>query len=264
MRESLVVVRLILGLLITVVVLGLAARRAKFIYELIKSGQPVDRFDNLGARLWAQVKEVFGQRKLLKWSIPGAAHFFTFWGFAILASVYLEAYGALFDENFHIPLIGRWAVLGFIQDLIAVAVVLSLIVFAIIRIRNAPERRERASRFYGSHTGPAWLILFMIFNVIWTMFLFRGSSYAAGHFPYRAGAYVSIGVGKLLDPLGDSTTEVLESVGLLLHIGVMLSFLIIVLYSKHLHIFIAPMNVSAKRLPDGLGPLLPMESHGKP
>jgi Fe-S oxidoreductase len=37
-----------------------------------------------------------------------------------------------------------------------------------------------------------------------------------------------------------------------------------VLYSKHLHIFVAPINVSAKRLPKALGPLLPMESGGKP
>jgi Fe-S oxidoreductase len=259
-----VLVRLIIGLGGTLVVLAIAGRRAQWLFDLIRSGQPTDRLDHVGSRLWAQVLEVFGQRKLLKWSVPGAAHFFTFWGFVILASVYLEAYGALFDENFHIPLIGRWAVLGFLQDFIAVAVLLSLVTFAIIRIRQAPERRERASRFYGSHTGPAWLILFMIFNVIWTMFLFRGASDAAGHFPYRAGAYVSLGVGKLLDPLGDNATEVLESVGLLLHIGVMLTFLIIVLYSKHLHIFIAPINVSGKRLPDGLGPLLPMESRGKP
>jgi len=259
-----VLVRLIIGLGGTLVVLAIAGRRAQWLFDLIRSGQPTDRLDHVGSRLWAQVREVFGQRKLLKWSVPGVAHFLTFWGFVILASVYLEAYGALFDENFHIPLIGRWAVLGFVQDMIAVAVLLSLVTFAIIRIRQAPERRKRASRFYGSHTGPAWLILFMIFNVIWTMFLFRGASEAGGHFPYRAGAYVSLGVGKLLDPLGDNATEVLETVGLLLHIGVMLSFLIIVLYSKHLHIFIAPINVSAKRLPDGLGPLQLMESHGQP
>ncbi|HEV8554933.1 MAG TPA: (Fe-S)-binding protein [Actinophytocola sp.] len=257
-------VRLILGLVITVAVLAIAGRRAQWLFNLIRSGQPAYRVDSIPARLLAQVKEVFGQRKLLKWSVPGAAHFFTFWGFVILGSVYLEAYGALFDPDFHIPLIGRWAVLGFVQDFIAVAVVLSLAVFTIIRIRQAPERRQRASRFYGSHTGGAWLILFMIFNVIWTMFLFRGASSAAGNFPYDNGAFVSLGVGNLLEPLGGTPNEWIESVGLLLHIGVMLSFLIIVLYSKHLHIFIAPINVSAKRLPDGLGPLLPMESHGKP
>jgi Fe-S oxidoreductase len=260
-----VLVRLILGLLLTVVVFAIAARRARWLQKLISSGQPADdRLGGLGARLRAQVVEVFGQRKLLKWTGPGLAHFFTFWGFAILLTVYVEAYGALFDPDFHIPLVGRWAVLGFIQDFVAVAVVVSLAAFAIIRIRQAPERRERASRFYGSHTGPAWLILFMIFNVIWTMFLFRGASAAVGNFPYESGAFVSLGVGELLEPLGHGPNEIIESVGLLLHIGVMLSFLIIVLYSKHLHIFVAPINVSAKRLPDGLGPLLPMESHGKP
>jgi Fe-S oxidoreductase len=259
-----VLARLVIGLLITVVTLGIANRRAFWLYKLIRSGQPTNRLDSIGSRLAAQVLEVFGQRKLLNWSVPGLAHFFTFWGFVILASVYLEAYGALFDHDFHIPLIGRWAVLGFLQDFIAVAVLASLATFAILRIRQAPERRSRASRFYGSHTGPAWLILFMIFNVIWTMFLFRGSSAAVGNFPYDSGAFVSLGVGNLLEPLGTGTNEVLESVGLLLHIGVMLSFLIIVLYSKHLHIFVAPINVSAKRLPDGLGPLLPMESHGAP
>ena len=155
-------VRLILGLGMTVAVLAIAGRRAQWLFNLIRSGQPTNRLDHIGARVLAQFREVFGQRKLLKWSIPGAAHFFTFWGFVILASVYLEAYGALFNENFHIPLIGRWAVLGFVQDLIAVLVLVSLGVFTVIRIRQAPRRRERASRFYGSHTGPAWLILLTV------------------------------------------------------------------------------------------------------
>ncbi|MFE0028464.1 (Fe-S)-binding protein [Amycolatopsis sp. NPDC059021] len=258
-------VRLILGLLMTVAGLAFAGRRVAFLVRLIRSGQPdTGRSDELGRRVAAHLREVFGQRKLLKWSVPGLAHFFTFWGFVILASVYLEAYGALFDEDFHIPWIGRWSVLGFLQDFIAVAVAVSLGVFAVIRIRQAPDRKERASRFYGSHTGGAWLILIMIFNVVWTMFLFRGASSAAGHFPYDSGAFVSLGVGDLLRPLGLGVNEPLETVGLLLHLGVMLSFLSIVLYSKHLHIFLAPVNVTAKRLPDALGPLLPMESKGKP
>ena len=44
----------------------------------------------------------------------------------------------------------------------------------------------------------------------------------------------------------------------------MLAFLIIVAYSKHLHIFLAPINVSAKRFPKALGPLPVMTSGGKP
>src|SRR5882757_1833278 len=260
-----VIARMVIGLAVTVIVLAIASRRAWWLYRLISSGQPAhDRSDQLGARLRTQFVEVLGQRKLLKWSVPGMAHLFTMWAFIILLTVYIEAYGALFDERFSIPLVGHWAVLGFLQDFIAVMVVISLAVFAIIRIRQAPRRRQRDSRFYGSHTGPAWFILFMIFNVVWTLFFFRGVEAAAGNFPYTSGAYVSLGIGHLFSGLSAGALAGLGAIGLVLHIGVMLAFLIIVLYSKHLHIFVAPINVAAKRLPKGLGPLLPMESRGKP
>ena len=263
--DTVYVIRLVVGLAMTVAALAVSGRRAHWLYRLIRTGQRADdRKDQLGERLRAQLVEVFGQRKLLRWSVPGLAHLFTFWAFVILASVYLEAYGALFDPGFHIPLIGRWPVLGFLQDTIAVLALVSLGVFAVIRIRNAPERKARASRFYGSHTGGAWLILFMIFNVLWTMFLFRGASAALGVLPYTSGAWASIGVGHLLSGLSTGALEVLESVGLLLHIGVMLAFTIIIVYSKHLHIFLAPVNVSAKRLPKALGPLEPVRHEGKP
>ncbi len=257
--------RLVIGLGLTALTLVVAGRRIWWLYSLIRSGQPDhSRSADLGKRLWTQVTEVFGQSKLLKRPIPGLAHFFTFWGFVILLTVYIEAYGALFDPDFAIPLIGRSAALGFLQDFIALAVLASIIAFSILRVRQAPERRHRSSRFYGSHTGGAWLILFLIFNVVWTMFLYRGAASASGHLPYESGAFTSIAVGNLLEPLGQGVNEVLDTVGLLLHIAVMLGFLIVVLYSKHLHIFVAPINVAGKRMPKALGPLLPMESRGKP
>jgi Fe-S oxidoreductase len=260
-----VVVRLVVGLAITVIAVAISGRRALYLYKLISSGQPAhDRTDGLNQRIRAQFVEVFGQRKLLKWSVPGLAHFFTFWAFVILITVYLEAYGALFVPDFAIPLIGRWAALGFLQDTIAVLCLLSLGVFAIIRLRNPPETKHRASRFYGSHTGGAWLILFMIFNVLWTLFFFRAASSALGTFPYTSGAWASIGLGHLFDGMSEPTLEVVESIGLILHIGVMLVFTVVIAYSKHLHIFTAPINVSAKRFPKALGPLPVMTSAGKP
>ncbi len=259
------VVRLVLGLALTLVVAVVAARRAWWLYTLISSGQPdARRAEGLGGRVRAQFVEVFGQRKLLRWSIPGLAHLFTMWGFIILLTVYIEAYGALFVEDFHIPLIGRWAALGFLQDFIAIMVLLSIIAFGIMRIQQAPERRARTSRFYGSHTGGAWLILFLIFCVVWTLFAFRGASSAAGNLPYESGAWASIGTGYLFSGLSPETLFVLETVFLMLHIAVALIFLVVVLYSKHLHIFIAPINVSAKRMPKALGALQPLEHEGKP
>jgi Fe-S oxidoreductase len=267
---------LILGLLLNAIALPIAGRRSWFLYRLISSGQPApDRIEGVTGRLGlavkSQVVEVFGQRKLLKWSVPGLAHFFVFWAFVILATVYLEAYGALISILFGadqldwaIPVIGHWPVLGFLQDFIAMMAFFGICTFVWIRLRNAPQDLGRRSRFFGSHLSGAWITLFMIFNVIWTMFLFRGASSALGNLPYTSGAFISIGVGNLLDGLSHSTLEFLEGLGLLLHIGVMLAFLIFVLNSKHLHIFVAPLNVLFGRRPVALGAVKPLVSAGKP
>ncbi|MBB2747162.1 UNVERIFIED_ORG: Fe-S oxidoreductase [Microbispora rosea subsp. rosea] len=259
----------IVGLVATAVAVALAGRRVLFLYRLATSGQPApERIEyakeHAGAEIKAQLVEVFGQRKLLKWTPSGTAHFFVMWAFFILLTVYIEAYGAIIQgaitghSDFHIPLIGTWPVLGFLQDFIAVACLLGLVAFTAIRIKNSPKKLGRGSRFSGSHLGGAWLVLFMIFNIIWTLFLARGSAAANGNFPYDSGAFASLAIGKILPH-----SELLEQIALLLHIGFMLVFLVIVVNSKHLHIFTAPLNVLFSRRPDGLGPAQPMRSDGK-
>src|ERR1700743_2347457 len=157
-------IRLVVGLGMTLVVAAFAARRVLWLFKLITSGRPAPgHTDDPGQRVWAEVSEVFGQRRLLKWSIPGLAHFFTMWGFFILLTVYIEAYGFLFQANFHIPVVGRWNALGFLQDFFATAVFLGIGTFAIIRLRSEPKEYGRQSRFYGSHTHRAGAVLFLLF-----------------------------------------------------------------------------------------------------
>jgi len=261
-----VLVRIIVGMAITAAAFTLAGRRVLVLYRLARAGQPAEpgRTDGLGTRLWALVVEVFGQRKLLKWSGAGAAHFAVFWGFVILGATILEGYGALFDRDFHIPLIGTDAWLGALEDTFIVAVLAGLIGFAAIRLRQSPEREGRRSRFFGSHLGAAWLTLLMIFNVMWTLLLYRGAQINTGNFPFPHGAYASQTVGHWLHPAGRTANDVLETVGLLGSLAVVLSFLVFVVHSKHLHIFLAPLNVAASRRPRALGPLLPVYSGGAP
>jgi Fe-S oxidoreductase len=262
-----VVLRLVIGLGVTLVALAVAGRRLWWLYRLITSGQPAPgRLNGIGARLRAEVAEVLGQRRLLRWSVPGLAHAFTFWGFLILGLTIVEAYGALFDKDFHVPLIGTWPVLGFLEDFFAVAVLVALATFAALRLRQAPERLNRASRFYGSHTGPAWRILGMIFLVILTLLLYRGAQVNTGVFPFDHSpwAFASRVTAGALAPFGTGANEVIETTFVLGQIAVIMGFLVLLTYSKHLHIALAPINVVTKRLPLALGPLLPMESGGKP
>src|SRR5260370_5517027 len=255
------------GLVLTVVAFAVAGRRLWWLKRLAFSGQPApERVEAVrahpGRDAEVQATEVIGQRKLLKWSVPGVAHALTFWGFIVLLLTIIEAYGDLFSRTFSLPWIGHWAVTGFIEDLFAVGVLAGIATFTVIRLRDDPRREGRRSRFVGSDTRGAWVVLGMIFGVIATLLLYRGAQIDTGVFPYAHGACASQLAGHWLAPLGAGVNSVLEAVFLIGQVAVVLVFLVIVAYSKHLHIFLAPVNVLFSRRPDGLGPLEPMRSGG--
>jgi len=257
-------VRLAIGWAITAIALAIAGNRLWYLFRVARSGQPApDRLENIPRRLGVQLPEVFGQRKLLKWSIPGVAHFFTFWGFIWLGLTIFEAYAALFKKDW--AGFGQESWLGFVEDFFAAAVLLALVVFSIIRLRQDPHRIEKRSRFFGSHTGAAWGVLGMIFLVVATLVIYRGAQINDGRFPYDdpspKWSFFSYGVAKALGT-GDYNKWV-ETTFILLQLAVVLAFLVLVVYSKHLHIFLAPLNVSFSRRPNALGELLPMTSGGK-
>src|SRR3984957_2988443 len=177
--------RIAIGLAVTAVGIGVVVWRAWFLFRLVSTGRPAPgRMKDIPAQLKAELMDVFAQRKLLRRPVPGLAHFFTFWGFIILIFTIIEAYGDLFSKTFAIPGIGHSRALGFLEAFFAVAVLLALTPFTIIRITQNPARKERKSRFYGSHTGAAWLTLAMIFGVIATLLLYRGAQVDTGDFPY--------------------------------------------------------------------------------
>ena len=262
------VLRMTVGLVLTAIAFAIAGRRLWWLKRLAFSGQPApERIEAVrehpGRDVKTETVEVVGQRKLLKWTVPGVAHALTFWGFTFLLLTIIESYGDLFSRTFAIPGIGHWEAIGFLEDLFAVAVLAGIITFTVIRWRNSPEREGRASRFFGSHTSAAWLVLGMIFGVIATLLLYRGAQINTGVFPYHHGAFASQIVGHWLAPLGYGVNSVLEVVFLLAQLAVVLVFLVIVVYSKHLHIFLAPVNVLFSRRPNALGALEPMRSGGK-
>jgi Fe-S oxidoreductase len=249
-------VRIVIGLSATALAIAIAGHRLWRISRLIRSGQPApERLRGLRVRAEAEVVEVGGQKKLLRWTVPGLAHAFTFWGFTVLLFTIIEAYGDLFKKRFAIWGFGHNPVLGFIEDFFIVAVLVALGVFAVIRIRQAPARRERGSRFYGSHTGAAWLVLALIASVMITLLVYRGAQTNTGDFPYTWWAFASHLVGKALHPLGTGVNSVLETTFLILNVCVIVGFLVFVSYSKHLHIFLAPLNVATSRRPRALGGL---------
>jgi Fe-S oxidoreductase/nitrate reductase gamma subunit len=250
-----VTVRLIAGLLVTVAALAVAGYRAQWLARLVLSGAPIppERRPNIAGAIKAQLVDVFAQRKLFKVRVAGAAHALTFWGFVVLFLTIIEAYGSLFQRDFSIPVIGHSHALGFIEDLFAVAVLLALAVFTAIRLATAPRRLGRRSRFYGSHTDQAFIVLGMIFLVIATLLLYRGAQISSGYFPYQNDGWWAF-ASKATSYITPNS-EAFETTFIVAQIAVVMGFLILVLYSKHMHIFTAPLNASMKRQPKALGAL---------
>ena len=251
-------VRIAIGLAATALAFGVAGRRFYFLSRLVRSGRPDHgRFGDVAGRLWAELSEVGGQKKLLKKPVAGLAHAFTFWGFTILLLTIIEAYGDLFSRTFAIPGIGHSPVVGFIEDFFAVAVLVSLGVFALIRTVDSPKRLDRKSRFYGSHLDAAWVTLGMISAVMLTLLGYRAAQTRTGDFPYDHSwwAFASRGIGEAFNSVSPGTALTLETVFLLLNIAFITGFLVFLSYSKHLHIFLAPINVATSRRPIALGPL---------
>ena len=259
------IIRAVIGLAITVIVLAFAGKRLWYLISLARSGKPaVGRLVDPTARVGAEATEVLGQRKLLKWTVPGIAHVFAFWGFLVLGLTILEVYGALFIPDFSVPIVGTWPIVGFLEDLFGILVLVGIAIFALIRLKNNPSSEGRESRFFGSHTKGAWLILFMIFLVVATLFWYRAAQSALGNLPFESGAFFSDWLGSFLADVPESTLIWIETIGIWAQIAVLVFFLLIVLNSKHLHIGAAPVNVYTSRRPNALGPLLPIYYKGEP
>ena len=83
---------------------------------------------------------------------------------------------------------------------------LGIATFAVIRCAGTQGARPRLP-LLRSHTGGAWLILFMIFNVIWTYALVRGAAVNTENLPYGNGAFFSHCMGWVLHPSATPPTN---------------------------------------------------------
>jgi Fe-S oxidoreductase len=219
--------------------LGAFAARARDLVGFLQLGKDEDRVpQDWGRKLKDQLVVVFGQRKLLQWSIPGIMHFFIFWGFVILFTTIIEAFGAVYQEGFHIPFIGKWGPLGALQDFFVVAVLVGIAMAFAIR------KLQRPGRFRGSHLKEADYILFAISGIMLTILFTRGAEISLGHFPYNTDwTPVSNAAAQLFEGFSLEAREAIDTVFLWWHSLIILAFLVYITYSKHLHIITSGFNV---------------------
>ncbi|HSS62397.1 MAG TPA: (Fe-S)-binding protein [Candidatus Limnocylindrales bacterium] len=224
---------LALALALTIAI-ALFGRRALFLYRLIRSGKPAKRFDDVPARIGAEATVVIGQSKLLQRWLPGLMHAAIFWGFLVLFPTILIAMIGAVDRHATLPWLGAQGWYALLVDVFALLVLLGVITAFVIR------KVVRPARFKGSHLGEADLILALIAGIVITLFLWHSSQIALRLNDYPAEwAPISNALSHWVTPIA----PVLERVAVWAHVLIILSFLVYLPYSKHLHILVAAINV---------------------
>jgi Fe-S oxidoreductase len=227
---------------VAAVALTLFVRRALLIVRLIRMGTPLQRFDDLPKRVENETAIVLGQKKLLYRVGPGLMHAFIFWGFVVLFPTILLALVYVIDREPGLPARSPLAWLesqswfALLVDLFCALVLVGIAAAFWIR------KVQRPNRFRGSHLGEADLILALIAGIVTTLLFWHASQIALGLNEW--GADWSPLSELLSGPFGDGTaTEALERIFVWAHVLIILSFLVYLPYSKHLHIATAAPNV---------------------
>src|SRR3989440_760514 len=217
------------------IAIALFGRRAQLLYRLIRTGKPAARFDNVPARARAEATVVIGQSKLLQRLLPGLMHAAIFWGFLVLFPTILIAMIGAVDARATLPWLGAQGWYALLVDVFALLVLAGVVTAFVIR------KVQRPPRFVGSHLGEADLILGLIAGIVISLFLWHASQIALGWNDYPASwAPLSSAIAKVLP---EALLPYLERAAVWAHVLIILSFLVYLPYSKHLHILVAAFNV---------------------
>ena len=250
---ALTIFRVVGGLAVIGIFGGLSLRRGLWLYQLTQKAAPApDR--NIRTAFRANVNHavsnIFGNEKLLRWSLPGIAHFWVMWAFFVLQTTLIEAAGEMFiGPEFQIPLLNRievgsitaYDVLGFLQDSFGALSVLGIIIFASMRLAQDPKRKGRESRFAGSNLTQGWWVLVGESLVIWTLWIAHGVRFAEDHAPTEA-AFISRQFGEAFAGISTDALHWIGAVNLIVHVAIVGAFLLFTLNSKHLHIVTIPFQ----------------------
>jgi Fe-S oxidoreductase len=221
------------------------------LYQILRLGQPEDRFDRVGDRIKGVLTFVFGQKRVIR-EPAGWGHFFIFWGFIIITIGSIETFGVGVYHGF-----AYWKVLGkgftsllyLLQDLLCLAVVIALLIALYRRYLIKPERLksddQRAANLDASIIiGLILLLIILLFGARSVEYLLaQGDS--ARYFPKSA--FISVAFSALFAGLSQETLHIWYSFLWWGHTLVILGFLIYIPFSKHLHLLGAIPNIYFQR-----------------
>ena len=220
---------------LTVLAFGVFGWRVRQLIGLVRKGRPENRFDQPVKRVVHVVKNVFLQPRIFNEPAIGLPHFLIFWGFVLYVVCFNWGLVRGLFPGLPVPYPDQIGVVALFLDVFAVVVLISLVVSALRRAFFAPAHLHLSV--------DANLIL------LWIGTLMLSSLFGGTFRLVAAGTPSSVWApfGSLLVPLFSGLpaerAEGLAKSMWWVHTFGVLSFLIYLPYSKHLHLLASPFNV---------------------
>jgi Fe-S oxidoreductase/nitrate reductase gamma subunit len=231
-------------LLVLLAAITYFAIRAWQLYRMLRLGPNENRIDNIPERIRGVLSYVGAHTRMFRNLYSGILHVFIFYGFVVLLTAIIEAFGQGIFPGFSLALIGGDTWIAFLQDLFAVLVLVGVSMALINRLIIRPRQ------FHESNEVDALIILGLIATIMIGMLGQNAARVAQGGDPSAAWRPVSSAIARVFESFGwqGSAATVPHEVFYWMHILAVLAFLVYIPSSKHLHIFVAIPNIFFRKL----------------
>ncbi|HEY8677168.1 MAG TPA: (Fe-S)-binding protein [Candidatus Dormibacteraeota bacterium] len=226
--------------------------RTRRLYRILRLGPNENRFDNIPARLGGVARYVGAHTRMFRNAYSGILHFLIFYGFIVLLTAIVQAFGEGIYPGFSLAWVGGATWLAFLQDLFAVLVLVGVVMAAVNRVMIRPRQ------FRESNERDAAIILSLISVIMIGMLGQNSARVAQGGDPSAPWRPVSSAIARVFETLGwqGSAAIPAHEIFYWIHILGVLAFLIYIPSSKHLHIGVAIPNIFFRKLGPKAGAVL--------
>ncbi|TME48779.1 MAG: 4Fe-4S dicluster domain-containing protein [Chloroflexi bacterium] len=229
------------------------AIRTRQLYRILRLGPNENRLDNIPERIRGVLSYVGAHTRMFRNTYSGLLHFFIFYGFVVLLTAIVQAFGEGLFPGFSLAPIGGTTWIAFLQDVFGVLVLIGVLMALVNRLIIRPRQ------FQESNELDALIILGLIATIMIGMLGQNAARVAEGSDPSASWRPVSSAIAGLFQGIGWSGAQAIPAheVFYWMHILGVLAFLVYIPSSKHLHIFVAIPNVFFRKLPPKIGAQLP-------
>ena len=215
-----------------------------------KQGQPLNRTDNLGARISDVIKNVILQRQVVRVAWPGIFHGFFFWGFLLL---FIGTTLIVIQADFTDLLFDYVFLKGTFYKLFSITLdcagIVALIMLGVLFFRRyvlKPEGLETTRDDAIMHG--------LLFIILVTGFIIEGARMAVTELgtPLAPWSPVGLAVANVLATMGEPGLRTLHKVTWWFHLLLVMGFIVLIPLTKFRHVFTTSANyLLADRGPKG-------------